>query len=301
MLLLKCCNQFRKKHSILLLLFVISIIWLIKNSDIPYFFDPPIFLAVIFDKPPESEFFSGIAEIVDIFASAYLTSLLFYFLVEYMPSAEKEEQANKIIDAILVRLYSYMSYLLVVIGHSAKKQNVSLTDELDKLLFTDEIIRCSCIKLKDGEECERTQRSYSLLKECDNFRNIILSACRNISSTPCFQYCDMEIVNLVSRIQLLDMMLTIPEVSRDKIQVNRNVYCMSLKKDYPEALKLKEGLGKKISVRIENIKLKIISVSINKIPPGLPQSGGCLFIFRATIRNQRCPRYGDAAPRPGCC
>ena len=71
--------SFRKRHKILFVLFLVSIFLMIKNSSIPYFFDPPAIISLIFDAP-KTEFFSGVAQMVDIFASAYVTSLMFYYI-----------------------------------------------------------------------------------------------------------------------------------------------------------------------------------------------------------------------------
>ena len=74
--------KFIKEHKILSLLFAVSILLMIKNSKIPYPFDPPAFVSFIFDAP-KGEFLSGVMQMVDIFASAYVTSLVFYFMVDY--------------------------------------------------------------------------------------------------------------------------------------------------------------------------------------------------------------------------
>ena len=100
--------SFIKRHKILSLLFVICVFLMIKNSSIPYFFDPPALIAFLFDAP-KSEFFSGVAQMIDIFASAYVTSLLFYYMVDYLPAIKQEEKAKGIISPKSVSLYLYIS------------------------------------------------------------------------------------------------------------------------------------------------------------------------------------------------
>ena len=114
--------SFIKRHKILFALFVISIFLMIKNSSIPYFFTPPAFITFIFDAP-KSEFFSGIAQMIDIFASAYVTSLLFYYMVDYLPAIKQEKKAKEIISPKLVSLYLYISELLAMIEYSAKQSS----------------------------------------------------------------------------------------------------------------------------------------------------------------------------------
>ena len=67
---------------------------MIKNSKIPYSFDPPAFVSFIFDAP-KGEFLSGVMQMVDMFASAYVTSLVFYFMVDYVPTLKEEKKQKK--------------------------------------------------------------------------------------------------------------------------------------------------------------------------------------------------------------
>ena len=71
---------FIKRHKILTIIFVLGIILMLKNSTIPYFcdfYEPPTIVAIIFNRPT-SDFFVGLIEMVNIFASAYVTSLVFF-------------------------------------------------------------------------------------------------------------------------------------------------------------------------------------------------------------------------------
>ena len=71
---------FYKRHKILSAIFFISIILLIKNSSIPYIFEPPAIISYIFDSP-KSNFWDNVAQMSNIFTSAYVTSLMFYYMV----------------------------------------------------------------------------------------------------------------------------------------------------------------------------------------------------------------------------
>ena len=97
--------KFLKEHYILSILFLISILLMIKSSSMPYFIELPAFLSFIFDAP-ESEFGKGLFQFIDIFASAYVTSLIFYVMVDYIPSKRREKKSKQIVDAKLVSIYS---------------------------------------------------------------------------------------------------------------------------------------------------------------------------------------------------
>ena len=123
--------SFINRHKILFILFVISIFLMIKNSSIPYFFDPPVFVSFIFDAP-KSEFFAGVAQMFDIFTSAYVTSLIFYYMVDYLPAMKQEKKAKDIIARKLVSLYINISELLAMIEYSAKQENLLQTGKLGR-------------------------------------------------------------------------------------------------------------------------------------------------------------------------
>ena len=57
--------SFIKRHKFLSVVFAVCILLMIKNSSVPYLFTPPSFVSLPFDKP-RTEFFLGVAQMVDI-------------------------------------------------------------------------------------------------------------------------------------------------------------------------------------------------------------------------------------------
>ena len=68
----------------------------------------------------------------DIFTSAYVTSLIFYYMVDYLPAMKQEKKAKDIIARKLVSLYLYISELLAMIEYSAKQKNLLQTGKLGR-------------------------------------------------------------------------------------------------------------------------------------------------------------------------
>ena len=153
--------KFLKEHYILSIIFVISILLMIKSSSIPYFIEPPTFVSFMFDSP-KREFWKGIFQFVDIFASAYVTSLIFYVMVDYIPSKQREKKTKQIVDAKLVSIYLYLSEFLSMIDYSAELANTS--DNLNEVVFSNEIVNCKRTTIKDGVEQATITYSYNLLK-----------------------------------------------------------------------------------------------------------------------------------------
>ena len=71
-------KSFYKEHKWLSYVFMLSVFLILKNSSIPYIGKMPIFITMIFDAP-QSNFGRELAKVVDIFSTAYATSLIFYY------------------------------------------------------------------------------------------------------------------------------------------------------------------------------------------------------------------------------
>ena len=239
--------KFLKEHYILSILFVISILLMIKSSSIPYFIEPPTFVSFIFDSP-KSEFWKGIFQFVDIFASAYVTSLIFYVMVDYIPSKQREKQSKQIVDAKLVSIYSYLSEFLSMIDYSAEIANTS--DNLDEVVFNNEMVNCKHTTLKNGIEHSTITYSYTLLKDCNKYKDVILDSARSLSGVLSFSYCDSEIIDVISEIQLIDLFQIIPPANEYYLNTqNIAPACIGTNEDCKKLKSLKDKLGKHISIR----------------------------------------------------
>ena len=78
------------------------------------------------------------AQMIDIFTSAYVTSLVFYYMVDYLPAIKQEKKAKEIIAPKLVSLYLYISELLAMIKYAAEQEKLLQTgkpEDMDKLHF----------------------------------------------------------------------------------------------------------------------------------------------------------------------
>jgi len=222
---------------------------MIKSSSIPYFIEPPAFVSFIFDAP-KSEFWKGVFQFVDIFASAYVTSLIFYVMVDYIPSKQREKKTKQIVDAKLVSIYLYLSEFLSMIDYSAELANTS--DNLNEVVFSNEIVNCKRTTIKDGVEQATITYSYNLLKDCNKYKNLILDSARSLSGVLSFSYCDSEIIDVVSEIQLIDLFQSIPPANEFYLTAkNIAPTCMSTNEDCKKLKRLKDKLGKHISVRLD--------------------------------------------------
>lgn len=244
-------KMFIKKHKILCLIFGISMFFMIKNSTIPYPFIPSKIIAFLFDAP-QNEGVASIAKIIDIFASAYVTSLIFYYMVTYIPNAKEQKKAEKIIEPKLINLYSYISELLAMIKYSAELNKLDDIKDFDKLKFESKNIKCKKKTIKNEQDEGVGNYYYSLLFDCDEFRKKIIKCCEEISCTPSFIYCDMSIIHIISEIRLSELLCLLPE-SDDRLSQNNSigVTYIGIGNGYENLLSIRGKLGDFVSVRLQ--------------------------------------------------
>lgn len=245
---------FYKRHKILSIIFFISIFLLIKNSSIPYIFEPPVIIAYIFDAP-QSNFWANVAQMSNVFTSAYVTSLIFYYMVNYLPIIKEEKNARDIIAPKLVSLYLYMSELLAMIKFAAEREHIFSTEnieDMDNLHITNTTILCNKTTIKNDTQNGTCVNPYNLLKDCDKYRNLIKNICSEISCTPSFSYCDTHIIHIISEIQLADLLQILPK-SNDFLQqfIDVDITYLGLGKGYNQFIEIKKRLALFVDTRFD--------------------------------------------------
>lgn len=259
--------KFIKQHKILLLIFIISIFLMIKNSKIPYPFDPPDFVAFIFDSP-NGGFFSGVLQMLDIFASAYVTSLIFYFMVDYIPAQKEEKKAKDIVEPQLVSLYQYISTLLEMIKFAAKQEKIyspNNMDDMDNLHIENKVIYCKEKSFKNEIQQGVIPYKYNLLLDSYKYKTLIINTCSKISHTPCFFNCESQIVHIISEIQLSELILMLPNPNDFIMKLDyTDVTYMGLGKKYAKLVSIYKKLAKFVDTRLSFQMIEISNEEIEK-------------------------------------
>ena len=248
---------------------------MIKNSSIPYPFNPPPIIQYIFNAPT-SEFFSNVAGMVDIFTSAYVTSLLFYIMVDYIPALKQEETAQKIIAPKLVNLYLYMSEIIAMIEYSSKRQGIVIADDylpLEHLQFKSMTTFCKRITYKNEFENCTTPYSYVLPADCKKFRTLILNICQDITATSSFSYCDSSIIHIISTIQLSELLRIIGTINEWELQSERHISHGGLGNGYKDFLQIHNSLKSVVDTKIT---YKMIDISDQEVREWIADSAKIL-------------------------
>ena len=206
-------RTFFKEHKWLSSVFILSIFSILKNSSIPYLIEMPSIIRAIFDKP-EHIFWIETAKVMDIFTTAYVTSLLFYYFIDYVPVQKNKKKAEEIIKPYLVTISRYMAELIALIEYVISKQHIDDLETIydsDQIRIEDEEIYCHRICYEDCAEIENNAYSYNVIKDCDRLRQRILDQCQKICSVPAFNCCGDSLIQMISEIQLSDLLRILPD------------------------------------------------------------------------------------------
>lgn len=258
--------SFIKQHKLLSIIFFICLLAVIKFSTIPYPFTPANYISFVFNAP-QSEPFISIAEMLNVFATAYLTSLLFYILVSYLPEQRMKASAKVIYTPKLKSLYLYISELLAMLEYSAKNDGLTISEDenaMDKLQFTNDVVYCKRASLKNDIENGIAVHEYRLLIDCDKYKRLILDSCTAIACTPSFGYCDEVLIHIISKIQLSKIWEKIPDPNNPTLKLNHIITHIELGKSYLTLQLIYTELGKFVDERLDSKMSEITKEEVDK-------------------------------------
>ena len=223
--------SFATENVMLCILFVLSVWIMIKNSEIPCWFCSSWFVDVLFIKPTTQPFL-GIAEWLDLFSSAYITSLLFYLIVEYIPEIKKKDETAQIVRRILNFICERLNQLIQIF-QVLQNENFEKSDQTE--LYGQGVAMYSLVKKDFYVKClqyKNVIQKGNIKREFPDRAKSILEKCKLLNSLTAFSTMDQDIINAITTIQLspfLDDLSLIDE--------NSSLFCVLLYKDTIEELK----------------------------------------------------------------
>ena len=102
----------------------------------------------------------------------------------------------------------------------------------------------------------------NLLKDCDKYRTLILDICNQISSIPSFSYCDTKIINIISEIQLSEILRILPHPNDFLLKLNLDITHLEFGNEYQKLSSLKKTLGYYVNPRLD---CKMIEITPEEI------------------------------------
>lgn len=258
--------MFLKRHKWLSILFLVSIILIVKNSSIPYIGTPCLWWAWIFNQP-QNEFAIEVMNIMELFAVAYSTSLLFYYIVSFRPAIKREKEAVEIIEKKLVSLYLYLSELIAMITYSAEISGIEYNSDiskLDGLSFFNEPVFCKKITISKGEESKALAHNYNLVETGNLYKCNILGSCNDVMNTPSFIDCDNKLKDIITRLLLSDALRILPKAGSFFVVNRIDIVWVGFGQGYQELCDIKKEIGPYVSKRIDSKFIEITETEIKK-------------------------------------
>lgn len=127
---------FFKRNWIYLLITMIFMIVIIKQTSMPFIFnDYNVFTSFIFEKVDETNKWYEIIEIFNNFGFAYCSSYLFYLIVDYFPSRTREKKAYNLLKNNISGILEHLSGLFCKLNLF-----INYSDENDIILNKEEFI-----------------------------------------------------------------------------------------------------------------------------------------------------------------
>lgn len=255
--------KFIKNNKLLFSLFLVCICIMLKNSSIPYLYATPQYIKYIFNRPNTS-FYISIGEFGDKFATAYATSFIFYYIVNYKLECIRANKVKKIIEPSLENIYTYMGELIEIINISCdlkcknKEESIASIDMMNfkRVIFLNKKM------FKNNNYYTCFTEDNNILEKCNLYKNNILKECEKISMLPNFIFCEDEIINVIAKIKLSHLLSRIPNTNDSFIRLNINIEYNGLGKAYFDFKRLYNELSLVIS---NKITFKYIMMTENEI------------------------------------
>lgn len=198
-------SRFVSRHKPMAILFFVSCWLLIKNSSIPYLIEPSPIIEFLLTRPEDS-FWNPVAELVTVFASAFATSIVFYYAVEFVPGISRELSCEAIIQPQISSLQFYCSSLMGLLNSNIQQ------DDMGKYIleFNNVSVPYIMTGRHNGRQISPTYETVKLVNECSCYRDLILKKCEQISSAANFASCRFDLIDLISQLQLCSLLNELP-------------------------------------------------------------------------------------------
>lgn len=201
-------QSFCKRNKALAVAFACSIMLLVRHSDIPYPFEPPILIEALFTAPT-NQFQKSLGAFLDAFASAYATSLVFYYFVDFAPKEAKERNAQYVLKGMVNTLISYSNELislLLFLGPKDTQNDIEKTDaSLNEIAFKNEVLYCRTSNRSIREQSGSDMTSLIPYREAEAAVENIKLSLKQITESPMFSDAPWELIGAITAVLQSDL------------------------------------------------------------------------------------------------
>lgn len=161
----------------------------IKDSVVPFFPNTPGWFMTIFEAPTTP----GIATIIDGLAYSYMASVIFFYVVNFLPDLKKRINARNILSPVVKSMQGYLSEILSRLEFVKAKQGVL---EYGKINFNCPIY--NVVKSYNGGS--ETKEYLDLKKDIAKYSKLIIDDCERLNNLHVMNDVDYEIKEILARL-----------------------------------------------------------------------------------------------------
>ncbi|MEE1256406.1 MAG: hypothetical protein UHN47_07835 [Lachnospiraceae bacterium] len=244
--------KIHKKSIILIILTICSMFCVLKFSKITMWTMLPEWLSNIFERPSIGTNEYEIWSLIDNLSLAYIASLIFYIVVEYIPKKEKEKKAFAVISSNLQSIYDNLSYIIRVItfeiGLEKNISDIELADleKVKNIIFDSTTKYADITHVKNNEDLNVKGFSYNVLDDSKLHGNSITKNIDDIFSLQIAGNINEDIVELLSNLKksrFLSMMSYFEHQNTRRIPGRKNEI-LFYDKSFYELIQYREAIGK---------------------------------------------------------
>ena len=186
---------------------VVSLFCIVKFSNVSVWGVLPDFIKKILECPVEGTDAYEIWLIIYNLCLAYVSSLIFYVIVDYIPKKENEKKAFAIISNNLVTIYNNLSYIIRMILFEIEVdkniEDITLSDlcEVKNLEFGTIVKYADIIHVKNGKDINVKDFSFNILDKCKTCGESINKSIDEIYSLPVAGNVNNELLELLVNIR----------------------------------------------------------------------------------------------------
>ncbi len=230
---------FIKENKVLILLLLLALFFIAKLSDLPCVFTLKA-VRYLFLQPQRGTYIYGALKLMENLSLAYIASLVFYLIIEFIPKQKKAKRAYQIIENELVSLFSNMSKLISILNSELKidkdYKNIKLSDVeiLDSLSVSNETKYYHNKIYIDGEYSSETEIYIQYYSELPKIINNILKRIDKIKNMPCIVDVDNRIIQILSEVESNGFVLQVQYLEKcvDNYELFKNIIRTNFGKNY---------------------------------------------------------------------
>lgn len=199
---IKSFKNFYTRNKTLSFFLAASVLTITKFSDAPFLDFLPNFLRILFTKPGQNTDDFYLFEVLNSLSMAYITSLFFYLIVEYIPQIRKEEKAKTILLDNLVHIFISLDELIhIFLLNIGVYKDCSQIEEKQisniEVMRLKEIIYFKRKQFNNSYVYDFFQPEYDILRTIISLRKTI----QKLKETPVSMNLSFEILSIISDIE----------------------------------------------------------------------------------------------------